>query len=53
MTFKELRLLNLLCTTLGIETLKDLEAFKRQQQANTNKMLLDRLAIYAGTKYKI
>lgn len=53
MTFKELRLLNLLCATLGIETLRELETFKRQQQANTNKMLLDRLAIYAATKYKL
>ena len=52
MTFKELRLLNFLCTRLGIETVKELEAFKRQQQAETNKMLLDRLAMYSIAKYK-
>ena len=52
MTFKELRLLNLLCTRLGIETVKDLEAFKRQYNADTNKVLLDRLAMYSIAKYK-
>ena len=50
MNFNELRLLNLLCARLGIETLKELEAFKLQRQASTNKMLLDQLLIYAASK---
>ena len=52
MTFKELRLLNLLCARLGIETVHDLEAFKRQYKADNNKMLIDRLAMYSIAKYK-
>lgn len=52
MTFKELRLLNLLCTRLGIETVQELEEFKRQYKADNNKMLLDRLAMYSIAKYK-
>lgn len=52
MTIKELRLLNLICTRLDIKTVKELEAFKRQYKADTNQVLLDRLAMYSIAKYK-
>lgn len=49
MNVKDLRLLRFLCARLGIVTLKELEAFKLQHQASTNKMLLEHLKIYAIT----
>lgn len=49
MTVNDLRLLRFLCARLGIVTLKELEAFKLQHQASTNKMLLRHLKIYVIT----
>ena len=48
MSIKELELVRLLAEKIGIKTLGDLEEFKRKTKANTNEMLIKRLALYVA-----
>ena len=48
MSMKELELVRLLAEKIGIKTLGDLEEFKRKTKANTNEMLIKRLALYVA-----
>lgn len=54
MSREDMQLLNLLCKKIGINTVGELEDFKKRTNATTNDALLKRLALYvaSGTNYK-
>ena len=45
----ELHLVRLLAEKIGIKTAVELEEFKKQTNANTNNLLLKRLAMFVAT----
>lgn len=49
MSKSELLLVRLLAEKIGIETVGELEEFKRRTGAKTNDMLLKRLALYVAS----
>ena len=49
MSRRELVLVRLLAEELGINTVGELEEFKRVAEVTTNEMLLKRLALYVAT----
>lgn len=48
MSIAELNLVRLLAEKIGIKTASELEEFKRKTDANTNEMLIRRLALYVA-----
>ena len=49
MSKSELLLVRLLAERIGINTVGELEEFKRHTNANTNKLLLKRLALFVAS----
>lgn len=48
MSKSELLLVRMLAEKIGIKTVSELEEFKRRTGANTNEMLIKRLALYVA-----
>lgn len=49
MSIQDMRLIRLLAEKIGITTVGELENFKKITNANTNEMLLKRLALYVAS----
>lgn len=49
MSTRDLQLVTMLAAKIGIKTVGELEEFKRRTGANTNDMLIKRLALYVAS----